>query len=270
MTKTISAAANPALANQLLNEATQEIDVPEIDPTIVPPSDNTVELPGGYITAAGEVVRIAEVRELNGRDEEAIAKATNIAKAFLILLQRGTVKIGDLPVTDKILDELLSGDRDTLLLGILKNTFGSTVEVGAYCSGCNDVKTVAIDINTDIKIKILTDPINDRMFTVSSKLGEVTVQLPTGVTQKELINNADKSSAELNTILLENTVTKINGAPVYSKAQVQNLGIVDRKKIIEQINKRIPGPQFDDVEITCPECESEVTVALNLATLFQL
>lgn len=270
MTQTISAAANPALANQLLNQATQELDVPEIDPTIIPPSDTTVELPGGYITATGEVIRTAEVRELNGRDEEAIARATNTAKAFLILLQRGTVRIGDMAVTDKILDEMLSGDRDTLLLGILKNTFGSTVEVGSYCSGCNDVKTVAIDVDADIKIKVLTDPVNDRVFTVNGKSGEITVQLPTGVTQKELINNADKSAAELNTILLENTVTKINGNPVYSKAQVQNLSITDRKKVIDQINKRIPGPQFEDVTISCPDCESEVTVALNLGTLFQL
>ena len=73
----------------------------------------------------------------------------------------------------------------------------------------------------------------------------------------------------MNTILLEKTVLKINNSPVYSKIQVQNLPVVDRKKIIEEINRRVPGPQFDDVTMECPDCGSEVTVSINLGTLFQ-
>lgn len=270
MTNTISAAANPALVNDLVNQVMQEEELPEINPTIKPPLDNVVELPGGYITPAGEVIRTAEVRELTGKDEEAVAKSSNIGKAFLTILQRGTVKIGDLPVTETILDNLLAGDRDALLLGILMNTFGTTSEMEVFCQGCNDVKTLEIDVQEDIKTKVLIDPINDRFFTVDCKVGEVTVQLPTGITQKELINHADKSIPELNTLLLENTVTKINDAPVYSKMQVQNLGVADRRKIIDEINKRIPGPQFDDVTVACPDCEGEVTVTINLGTLFRL
>jgi hypothetical protein len=111
--------------------------------------------------------------------------------------------------------------------------------------------------------------LSERVFTYKGKVGDVRVQLPTGITQKELINNADKTTAELNTILLENTVLEINGSPVYSKAQVQNLGVVDRKKIIEEISERVPGPQFEDVTITCPDCEGEVTVSINLGSLFR-
>ena len=270
MTNTISAAENPALANDLLQQATQEDNLPEIDPTIQPPLDNTVELPGGYITPTGEVIRTAEVRELNGMDEEAIAKASSIGKAFLTMLQRGVVKIGDIKVTEKVLDSMLAGDRDALLLGILKTTFGSTSELAIFCQGCGEAKSVEVDVNTDIKTRVLTDPINDRMFTVKCKVGEVVVQLPTGITQKEMINNSEKSIPELNTMLLENTVTKINGSPVYSKMQVQNLGIADRKLILKEINDRVPGPLFDDITVTCPDCESEVTVSINLGNLFQL
>jgi hypothetical protein len=56
---------------------------------------------------------------------------------------------------------------------------------------------------------------------------------------------------------------------VYSKAQVQALSVVDRRKIIEEINKRAPGPQFEDVVVTDPDTGSEVTVPINLGTLFQ-
>ena len=71
-------------------------------------------------------------------------------------------------------------------------------------------------------------------------------------------------------MLLEGTVVQIDGNPVLSKIQVQNLGIVDRRTLVEEIDKRVSGPQFDDLKITCPDCESEVTVPINLGALFQL
>ena len=123
MSKTISAAANPALANNLIQKALTEEPKQKL-PEVVPPSDTIVELPGGYLNAAGEVIKFAEVRELNGKDEEAISKTNNMAKALLIILQRGTVTIGDEEATDKVLDSLLVGDRDALLLGILKAKIG--------------------------------------------------------------------------------------------------------------------------------------------------
>ena len=266
--KTISAASNPALANNLIANAMAE-EPQQIKVTIISPSDNSVTLPGGYITSTGEVVTEAEVRELTGKDEEAIARTTNVGKAFISILERGTVRVGDQPVTPEILDSMLSGDRDMLLLSIFKVTFGVEPELPAYCYSCKETKIVGVNIDEDIKVKSLKDPINDRVFTVQGKTQEFTVQLPTGVTQKELLTSIDKTAAELNTLLLENTVLKINNNPVVSKTQVQNLGLVDRKTIIEEINKRIPGPQFDDLTITCPDCESEVKVPISLGSFFR-
>jgi len=269
MTKTISAAANPALANDLAQKAMQPQEQEFVAPDITAPSDTTVFLPGGYITTAGEVIREAEVRELNGKDEEAISKVNSFGKALMVILQRGTVSIGNELVTESMLDQLLAGDRDSLLVGILKATFGSHPEIASYCSGCEDFKTIAVDLDTDIKSKVLSDPINDRVFTVSGKVGEITVHLPTGVSQKEMIANADKSAAELNTILLETTVKRINDVPVYNKNQVQLLSVTDRRKVLDELNKRVPGPVFEDTTVECPDCGSEVHVPINLGTLFQ-
>jgi hypothetical protein len=269
MTNTINAAANPALANQLLNKALTEEQTKTVTPEIIVPSDVLVDLPGGYITPAGEVIKTAEVRELTGKDEEAISKTTNMSRAIVTILNRGTVKIGTEAVDEKMLDSLLIGDRDAILVGILKATFGPKVSVPSYCTGCQDTKEVQVDIDEDIKTKILTDPINDRVFTVKGKNTEYLVQLPNGLIQKELMNQIDKTPAELSTIMLESTIVRIGDAPVYSKLQVQNLSVVDRRKIIEEINKRAPGPQFEDVTISCPDCESEVTVPINLGSLFQ-
>lgn len=268
MTKTISAAANPALANNLVNQALAEKPVQK-EVNIIPPSDTSVILPGGYINAAGELITTAEVRELNGTDEEAISKASSVGKAVLTILNRGVVKIGSEKATEKMLDQLLSGDRDTLLLAIFKATFGKTADLESLCIGCNKVKIVTIDIDDDIKSKVLVDPINDRVFTVQGKKNVFTVQLPTGLSQKEMILNSDKTAAELNTLLLEGTVIRIDESPVISKLQVQNLSLVDRRKIVQEINKRLIGPQFDTVKVTCPDCESEVSVPVNFGTLFR-
>ena len=269
MTNTINAAANPALANNLLNKALNETPTQDTAPEIALPSDVTVNLPGGYITATGEVLSTAEVKELNGKDEEAISRATTLGRALVTILQRGTVKIGSELATEQILDQLLIGDRDQLLLGILKATFGPDVEILSYCTGCNENKTVSINIQKDIKTKVLTDPINDRIFTVTGRNKEFTVKLPNGVIQKKMIENMDKTAAELSTLILEGSVIKIGESPVYSAMQVQSLSVIDRRKIIDEINNRAPGPQFTDVTVKCPDCEGEVLVPINLGTLFQ-
>lgn len=269
MTNTISAGSNPDLANDLISKVLAEKPV-EVDVRLTLPSDTSVTLPGGYITAAGEVVTEAEVRELNGQDEEAIARASTMGKALLTIVQRGTVKVGAEKADEKILDSMLAGDRDALLLGIFRATFGNTAEIKSWCNKCGELKDVEIDVNTDIKTKILTDPINDRVFTVKGKKQEITVRLPTGFVQKELINNAEKTSAELNTMLLEHCVVKIGESPVLSKFQVQNMGLTDRQACIAEINNRVPGPQFDAVKVVCPDCESEVSVPINLGNLFRI
>jgi len=248
MSNTINAAVNPALANQLLNQALTEVPQ-EITPEIISPSDTSVDLPGGYINAAGEVIRTVEVRELNGKDEEAISKAPTLGKALMTILQRGTVKVGDQKVDDKILDTMLIGDRDSILLGILKATFGPKIEIQSYCSGCNNFKSVEINVNDDIKVKVLNNPEEDRVFTVQGKNTEYVVQLPNGNVQKAMIDNMDKTSAELSTLVLEGTLVRIGSAPVISKNQVQNLSLVDRRTLIEELNKRAVGPQFDDLTI---------------------
>ena len=268
--QSITATSNPQLANQLLDKAINE--VPEVAPADVPllhPSDGLVALPGGYLTFAGEVIKTAEVRELNGKDEEAIARIGGGAKALNTILARALVRVGDLPADEKVLDNLLAGDRDALLIGIYKMTFGPEAIMGGYCGGCKELKEVAVDVTTDITYKTLVDPVGDREFEVKGRKNIYTVSLPTGVTQRDLRENEERSMAESLTALLEGTVTQINGRPVYAKSQVQELGIMDRNKIAEELASRNPGPQFETVVVNCPDCESEVRVPISIGALFR-
>ena len=266
----MNAATNAALANDLISQvvgkATEE---PIEEAKITPPSDTRVVLPSGYITPAGEVIMTAEVRELNGKDEEAISKVTGLGRIFNTILSRGVVSIGNVEADDKVLDRLLTGDRDALLLGIYKATFGNPATLPAWCDGCDDTKEVSIDLNTDVTTKVLTDPVNDRTFTVTGRKHDYLVALPTGITQRELAQQDDKTVAELTTTLLEQTVLEIDGRPVVSKLQVQNIGVLDRRTIGEEISKRNAGPQFTDITITCPDCNGEVVVPFSLGALFR-
>jgi hypothetical protein len=265
-TQTVKASENPDLVNQLVSQAMAEPEKEKQPVVVTPPSDVHVTLPGGFINAAGESVTTVEVRELTGKDEEAIARAQNLGKALLQVLSRGTVKIGKEVATEEALDAMLAGDRDAIMLGIYKATFGNTPELQGFCGGCNTFKPVTVNINEDIKVKTLVD---EPTFIVNAKCGEVIATLPTGYCQKELVNNSDKSMSELTTILLENCVLKINNKPVLSKTQIQNLGISDRRLIGEAINKNAIGPVFEEISVTCPDCESEVKTPINLGILFR-
>jgi hypothetical protein len=262
---TINAIDNPDLINQAIKELNKE-EVKPVVATSLP--DTYVTLPGGYITQRGEVVTKAEVRELNGIDEEIIAKSSGVGQLLSAVLRRGTVSIGDVPVTPEMLDNLLSGDRDMLLLAIRAATFGKEVGLVVTCQSCRDQHDVSVDLFEDVFISTLENPL-DRSFEVTCRAGLVNVSLPTGVTQRKVLDALDKSGAEINTMLLFGCVSLINDEPVLSAEDVRKLSIRDREKITEEISKRIPGPKLNDVSMKCPSCEEEMAMPLSMMSLFR-
>jgi len=273
-TQTLNAAENPALANKIAQEITK-VQVEETVgsvPTITIPSlpDTNIELPGGfYDPLDDQLVTTAEVRELTGGDEEAIVKISEPGKALMTILEKATVSLGGKPADKETLSMLLAGDREALLLAIRRVTFGNEVELEAVCSRCPELQTFVVDLEKDVEVKSLDDRINDRRFTLDLKVGKVKVALPTGDTQNKLVNASNKNTAELDTLLLSNCVLEINDVPVLGQAQIRNLGIKDRRTILEEIAKRNPGPLLSEVKKACKTCGQEVELPLTLADLFR-
>lgn len=268
-TNTVKAVNNPSLANQLVQDAlTETTSEPEVA-QLTAPFNNVVTLPGGLVVD-GEVITTAEVRELTGKDEEAIVRAPNVARALAVILSRGVVKLGELPATESLLERLLIGDRDALTLGIYRATFGDTARLTGYDTATGDVLEVELNLGTDIPIKTLADPVNDRTFEVDGKKSKFIVTLPTGATQKEILSTPDRSISELTTVLLYNCVLEIDGRSVVSIEQIRNLGLQDRRKLNEAIVSRTPGPQFEDLKVPNPESDGEVVVPISLGALFRL
>ena len=234
------------------------------------PSASEVELPGGYITFEGKLITTAEVRELTGADEEAIAKAGSTAKSLHVLLERGLVKLGDKEATKDDIDLLLSGDRDAILLGIRRVTFGEALDLKLRCPSCNVEQQADVHLLKDVPFVKLKDRIKDRNWIVETKLGPVGLGLPTGIVQKKLMENTQMSVPEVNTILLAGCITTIDGQMSVGNAGPLSLGMADRAKIIDSILEKNPGPRLGEVSKVCKACEEKIEIPLSLVDLFRL
>lgn len=252
---------------ELVNQFAQKaMGVPESKVKTQAPSRPTVTLPGGFIEN-GEVVNTAEVRELTGVDEEAISKAPTTGKALNLLLQRGLVKIGNREATFEDLDKLLSGDRDAILVGIRRVTFGDIITFVTSCMNCGETQEVSIDLVNDVPVKKLE---SERSWSIKTNKNKVDVSLPTGATQKKLLENSDKTAAEINTILLSGCVLSVNDMPSMGASTVLNLGMAERSQIVEEIIDRIPGPRLGEVVKTCKACGEQMNTPLSLVDLFRV
>lgn len=263
---------------EALNSLTQKVlssaaPAPEIGPA----PDTFVKLPAGLVTEGG-IVREAEVQELTGEHEEALAKAranNNPGRFVQVLLSSGVVAIGDEKPTNKTWNTLLQGDIDALLLGIRKATFGSDFDYEQVrCPSCGEVNDLKMDLN-DIPMKELDDP-SEREFEVELRFGrKAKVTFPTGEVQNEIFKNAGTlTDPELVTLLLSHCVLGFyekDGSyrPSNGATDVKKMGKVDRDKLNVFIYENQPGPRYDEVKAACHACESEVEVPLNVGILFQ-
>lgn len=234
------------------------------------PSESELSLPGGYIDLEGNLHTTAEVKELTGADEEAVAKTGSSGKALNVLIQRGLVKLGNKQATATDLDVLLAGDRDAILLGIRRVTFGPTVELKVKCFSCADEHSTVIDLIDDVPVKTLEDPIEDRTWEMDTKLGKAVISLPNGITQRRLSENYDKTPAEINTLLLSGCIVALDGIPSAGSGTALSLGMADRTKIIDEIIKRNPGPRLGEVKKPCKACGEPIDLPLSLLDLFRL
>lgn len=273
MEQTLDAALNPSRANAMAAAALgngSDANIPEPPKADLPP-DTLVALPGGsFDPKDGQIVKVAEVRELNGFDEEALSRIPHDqpARVFQTILKQGVVNIGSSPATQEMLDDLLTGDRDTLLLAVRRVTWGDILEVDIWCPNCDSTHGYGIELSKDIPIKPLED--TNRTFTLTLPSGNVVqVHLPDGHTQAALLSvNNINNRGQLNTTLLQATVDTLNGLPVAGPQPIQRLSLRDRQRILTELGERAFGPRFEEVSVLCQSCGEKILYPLSLSTLF--
>jgi hypothetical protein len=247
----------------------------EPEPTIDEPGEVTVDLPAGWLTPEGLLVTKATVRELNGYDEERLSRVDmqkNGAAYVTELLVLGVEELGGQKPTKKILQELLIGDRDALVLGIRTATYGNEVEFKLTCPECDTESAIGVLLDEDVDVVRLEDPLVRRFDVKLRNGGTALVALLTGVAQEAVAADfVKKTTAEINTVMLAKSVVAINGKPVMGRNEdVQMLSAADRGTITDFIAEHQPGPQLNkEIPVPCAVCGNEFRILLGLPNLFR-
>lgn len=240
-------------------------------PIIEPGRDNLVNLPGGF-RRKGEVVRRATVRELTGEDEELLAKASRSGNLYHFIDTMLNCGVED--IDKDTLSTMLVGDRDALLVGIRAATFGQEIEYAFECPFCKGETELEFDVN-DIPVKKLDDPEADMEFEVELKRDrKAHVRLANGADQSAVFEKDNLTVPERDSILLSRCVLSIEDKDGTSTniaafpSAVRKLSVPDRKKLLEAIVSRQPGPQMDQIKFEHEACGNEVALEFGLGDLF--
>lgn len=242
-------------------------------PEMPSPLETTVELLRGVYDAANDVWHtVAEVRELNGEDEEYLAalekkSGLTYTEYMTALLRRATVRIGNLStdVNPHAVDKLILGDRDLLFLAIVRATYGTTRDIRVRCPVCAESNDVQIDLDEDFPI-IRPDFDVKKPLEVQTSQGVVRLRLPNGE-DTEIVSKKGSTDAEINTILVSRCAVWGDNAPADPVVWAKKLSIADRKKLVRAISEVEIGPKLGEVDTHCAHCEADMPIALDWVSL---
>ena len=276
--------ANPALA-EAAARMTSQTEMPEVEE----PLDGPVTLPGGFYRmnvseehgTTREEVRKAWVRELNGEDEERIAKAKgrdDLAAFVDAILECGVERLGDRTPTRDDLEDLTLGDRDYLLLEIARATYGDELEYANFpCHNCGEPMDFTVHLGEDIPVTRL-ESVAETSFDVRlSKDRVARVNLPSGSAGAKVA--LAETGAEANTQLIASCVDYIRGPSGEQviggdEGAAKRLSVRDRAALVDAMGERMPGPRYNEVSFTHGDgedgtCGKEVRLTVTLADLFR-
>lgn len=236
----------------------------------------------------GEVIRKVRVRELTGKHEEALARALqpapgseliNWAHFMQVLLESGVEQIGDVTDPQKIkelLQDMLTGDRDSIVLGIRQTTYDDELDLPFWvCPACGKPTPITLNLSEEVEIHKLDDP-REATFEVPMRKGRTaTVRLVTGRDEAAMYADPGLTQPERDSIMLSKCLVKItdaNGQETvvagFAQTIVMTLSIPDRKAIVRELNKRQPGPRYNEITFVHQDCQKEVPLVIGLGNLF--
>lgn len=267
-------ALSPESLNAAVNQQ-MEGARPEV-PIVGEPPNGTVELLWG-IERDGKRYRTALVRELNGADEERIARLSTSATNYNVLvvdlhLRCAVEQVGPVLISDEpdLLGELLISDRDILFKEILLATYGKTRDYeNVPCPTCSFEMDLHIDIEALIQVTKAREFDSNQFVVILRNGTQVLMRNVTGNDQLSVFRNTSRalSTPEANTAFIAACVDKVDGKPIADPEKwARELGILDRTKIVNALLD-IPAIGFKEVEVPCTKCGKNLPTVFGWADL---
>lgn len=232
----------------------------------------------GYKDENGVMHTEFEYREMNGTDEEAIAKPKVKSSGSMVtrvILERCITRIGSIEKESvkpsewtNIIQSLAIGDQDFAMLKIREISLGDEFEVSHKCPSC---KTKINSVFTLDELPLIP----------YSGVEEIEFELPRGYKDKEgtvhkfgvlrHANGLDREALDkvvsqnpsmANTLLLARCIKSLGTAPITDDL-LRNLSMRDRNYLFSLIRDTSFGYDVSDFEIECPSCERELSISFN-------
>lgn len=225
----------------------------------------------GYKDSDGVTHKEFTLREMTGRDEEAIHKSdvkSNGSKVVSTLLTRCVMSIGTLTPKsvggrdkwEAIIKSLFVGDQDYMLLQLRKLSIGEEVEVNHICPNkeCKAKLHTVLDIDELDMIPFKGD--REIAFELpkgyKDRKGNVhrngTMRLPTGIDREVLTPLAKSNLAKAETVMLTRLCKFDDGAYVDDDV-MSSLSLKDREYLQKLLQEHFFGVKLE-TEVVCDVC----------------
>ena len=252
--------------------------VQEIEQT----DDEVYELLAGYQDEDGVIHKEFVLREMTGKDEEAIHKSdvkNNTSKVVSTLLSRCTLRIGSLTPKsvggmrnwESLIKKLYVGDQDYMLLQLRKMSVGDEIEVNHVCPN-KDCKAKLKTVLSIDELEIIPFPgVREVPFELprgyrdkkSVKHTSGVLKLPTGFDREVLTPLAKTNLARAETVMLTRLARFSDGLPV-DEDVMGNLSVRDREYLQKLLQNNYFGVKLD-MEVTCDTCGETFIGSFNAA-----
>lgn len=238
------------------------------------------DLLAGYVDENGVTHKTFTVREMTGKDEEAIQKSdvrNNGAKVITTLLTRCTTSIGEISKSDvspkeweDIIKSLYVGDQDIILLEIRKSSIGDSIEANHVCPNpdCKAKLHTVVDVDElriepfkglrEIPFELIRGHVDKKG--VVHKNGYM--RLPNGFDREVLTPLAKKNLAKAETIMLTR-ICKFKDGTYIDENVMANLTTKDRNYLTTLMHDNSFGIDLT-TDISCDVCGEEFKANLNV------
>lgn len=268
-------------SDELLDEVmTPEEQAPVYNSTIDVNEDGETDkfnLLAGYIDKEGNHHTTFTLREMTGRDEEAISKSDvkqNGAKLIATLLERCVLSIGTLTRKSvggeewkEIIKGLLVGDQDYMLIKLRELSMGGEIEVTHTCPYCKESLKTLLDVS---ELDIIPFS-GQRVVSFSLPKGfrdkkgvlhkDGTLRLPTGQDREILTPIARKNVAQASTLMLTR-LCKFEDGLYVTEDVMRDLTVRDREYLQKVLQENLFGINLE-IDVTCTNCGEDFKGNLN-------